>query len=155
MPGKNLFFVVKEKVVEILTHSLNLGPKLSEVDVAFELLLAQGSPKYYHDLIEEVLIRLAVPIDALRISSVLTQINLDTRFAYAGQGEWGLKAWAPTRSTKKTPTITLMNKAIVYDEETDKDFLEGANEDTDGLETELDDGNFEMDDSYEEEQEEE
>ncbi len=139
--------------MEILIHSVNRGTKLSEVDIAFELLKTQGSPKNYHDLIVEVLTHLDLPIDATRISSVLTQINLDTRFAYAGQGEWSLKAWVPTRTGKKLPSITLMNKAIAHDDEIDKEFSEETNEDMDGQESDLEDGILEIEDSFEEEQE--
>ncbi len=136
-----------------MTHSVNQGPKSSEVDIAFELLQAQGSSKNYHDLIVEVLTRLDLPIDATRISAVLTQINLDTRFAYAGQGEWSLKAWVPTRSAKKLPAITLVNKATAHDDEIDKDFSEEANEDMEGQESDLEDGNSEIEDSFEQEDE--
>ncbi|MHB8126320.1 MAG: DNA-directed RNA polymerase subunit delta [Desulfitobacteriaceae bacterium] len=139
--------------MEILTHSINQRPKLSEVDIAFELLQAQGSPKNYHDLIVEVLQSLDMPIDATRISSVLTQINLDTRFAYAGQGEWSLKAWVPAKSAKKLPAITLMNKAIAHDDEIDKDFSEEANEDLEGQEFDLEDEISEIEDSFELDQE--
>ncbi len=134
-----------------MTHSVKLGPKLSEVDIAFKLLQAQGSPINYHKLIAEVLTHLDLPIDATRISSVLTQINLDTRFAYAGQGEWSLKAWVPTRSAKKQPTITLVNKATAHDDEIDKDFSEETNEDLEGLESEFEDGTSETEDSSEQE----
>lgn len=134
-----------------MTHSVNRGPKLSEVDIAFELLQAQGSPKNYHDLIVEVLTRLDMPIDATQISSVLTQINLDTRFSYAGQGEWSLRAWVPTRSAKKLPIITLVNQASAHDDEIDKDFFEEMNEDMEGQESDLEDGISEIDDSHEQE----
>ncbi|MFZ3101460.1 MAG: DNA-directed RNA polymerase subunit delta [Desulfitobacteriaceae bacterium] len=136
-----------------MTHSVNRGPKLSEVDLAFELLQIQGSPKNYHDLIVEVLSRLDLPIDATQISSVLTQINLDTRFAYAGQGEWSLKAWVPTRSAKKLATITLANKATAHDDEIDKEFSEEVNEDVEEQESDMEDGISEIENSFEQENE--
>lgn len=94
--------------------------KESETDIAFALLQGNGRPMHYRELIEEVLQRLSVEAEPGRISSVLTQINLDTRFAYVGQGEWGLKAWVPTKGNKRMPSITLMNKSVTYDDETDR-----------------------------------
>lgn len=37
---------------------------------------------YYQNLIEEVLRRLGIPQEAIRIAAALTQINLDTRFRF-------------------------------------------------------------------------
>lgn len=94
--------------------------KHSDTDIAYELLQSNGRPMHYRELIEEVLHRIESPVEPGLISSVLTQINLDTRFAYAGQGEWGLKVWVPARGSKRMPSITLMNKSVAYDDEMDR-----------------------------------
>lgn len=107
--------------MEILTYSKNRQPQLSEADIAFELLQAHGRPRNYHSLIVEVLTRLDLPIDARSISAVLTQINLDTRFVYTKQGEWGLKAWVPVRNSKKQSLVNLLNNTVVSEEESDGD----------------------------------
>ena len=108
-----------------MTHLLNSRSKPSEADIAFELLQGHGRPWHYQELIEAVLRRIDQAADARQISSVLTQINLDTRFAYIGQGEWGLRAWVPTKGARRLPTITLMNKTLAYDDDLDnKDALE-------------------------------
>lgn len=112
-----------------MTHLLNSRSKPTEADIALELLQAHGRPMHYQDLIGAVLGRLERVIDARQISSVLTQINLDTRFAYIGQGEWGLKAWVPARGARRLPTITLMNKTVAYDDDNDKDVLEDVRDD--------------------------
>lgn len=91
--------------------------KISETDVALEILQANGRPMYYRDLVEGVLSRLEKTVDPKNMAAVLTQINMDTRFAFVGQGEWGLKAWVPTRGTRRMPAITLMNKSVAYDDE--------------------------------------
>jgi DNA-directed RNA polymerase subunit delta len=129
----------------ILTHSLTPKFKPSDVDIAYEILAAQGRPMYYYDLIREVLSRQELPLDPTHISSVLTQINLDTRFSYLSKGEWGLKVWVPTKGARKLPNISLMNKALAYDDETtdfEKDPL------LDDIEEEIDD---EIDDENQEE----
>lgn len=122
-----------------MTHSLNPMSKLSEVDVALDILLANEQPMYYKDLIEAVIQRLNLSQEVSRISAILTQINLDSRFAYIGQGEWGLKSWAPTRGTRRLPTITLMNKSVAYDDDADKDSLDENQDEMDVLDSDLPD----------------
>jgi DNA-directed RNA polymerase delta subunit. len=141
------------KVVQILINSINQRPQLSETDIAFKILQAEGSPQNYHDLIVKVLNRLNLPIDAEQISSVLTQINLDTRFAYAGQGEWGLKVWIPMHVAKKQPSNSLLDKTTAQEDKTDKDFSEEVNLDLEDLDSDLEDGILEIDDTFEREQE--
>ena len=93
-------------------------------------------------------------MDPEQISAVLTQINLDTRFTYVGKGEWGLKVWVPSRSSRKLPTITLMNKALAYDDEDsdsgeEKDSLIGEELEED-MDEEGDSDSLEEEDSYKE-----
>lgn len=136
-----------------MINSINQGPQLSETDIAFEILRAEGSPRNYHDLIVKVLNRLNLTIDAEQISSVLTQINLDTRFAYAGQGEWGLRVWVPMHVAKKQPSITLLNKTTAQEDERNKDSSEEINLDLEDQESDLEDGILEIEDPFEREQE--
>ncbi|WP_041219572.1 DNA-directed RNA polymerase subunit delta [Desulfitobacterium dichloroeliminans] len=98
-----------------LTHSLPQKLKPSDEDIAVKILAAQGRPMYYQDFIVEVLSQQEQPQHPAAISRVLTQINLDARFTYVGNGEWGLKVWAPGKSTRKVPTITLLNKRTADD----------------------------------------
>jgi DNA-directed RNA polymerase subunit delta len=93
-----------------LTHSLSKKTKPTEADIAFEILKDQGNPMYYQGLIEEVLRRLGIPQEAIRIAAALTQINLDTRFTFLGRGEWGLKVWDSTKVPRRSQPITLMTK---------------------------------------------
>lgn len=96
----------------------NAVEKLPEVDIAFQLLKEKGRPVYYRTLIEEVFeLKPYTGDQILAIAAVHTQINLDPRFIYLGQGQWGLKAWVPAKSHKKIPSITLLNKTVVYDDQ--------------------------------------
>lgn len=98
--------------------STPLDERMTEVDLAHNLLQKKSEPVYYRTLIEEVFSikpHLGDPIQA--ISSLHTQINLDTRFIYLGQGQWGLKSWVPTKSQKKTSSITLANHTTGGDEQ--------------------------------------
>ena len=126
----------------VLTHSLSKKDKPTEADIAYEVLKAQGNPMHYHNLIEEVLRRLGISQEAIRIAAALTQINLDTRFTFLGRGEWGLKVWEPAKIPKRLPPISLMNKAS--SDEDDKSDLEDLDEDA------LDDDASETDEVFDE-----
>ena len=121
-----------------MTESLNPVPKPSEADLAWEFLQAHGRPMYYKELVGHVLKSQGLPQEPAQIAAVLTQINLDSRFAYIGQGEWGLKAWMPARGARRLPTITLLNRSVAYDDELDK-VLDKDGEDFEHAESELED----------------
>jgi len=107
-----------------LTHSLSKKAKPTEADIAYEVLKAQGNPMYYHGLIEEVLRRLGIPQEAIRIAAALTQINLDTRFTFLGRGEWGLKVWDATKVPRRSHSISLTTKASSDEEKSDAEELD-------------------------------
>lgn len=91
--------------------------KPTEADIACEILKAQTRPLHYLKLTEEVLRRLDIPREAPRISAVLTQINLDTRFSFLGNGEWGLKTWETVQTAKKTAAVSAVSKASADEED--------------------------------------
>ncbi len=111
----------------VVTHSLTRKDKPTEADIAYEVLKAHGNPMHYHSLIEEVLKRLGISQEAIRIAAALTQINLDTRFTFLGRGEWGLKVWETAKIPKRLAPISLMNKAS--SDEEDKSDPEELDED--------------------------
>ena len=103
-----------------MTHSLIRNDKPTEADIAYEVLKAHGDPMHYHNLIEEVLLRLGISQEAIRIAAALTQINLDTRFTFHGRGQWGLKVWEATK-TPKHPAMTHSTNKASSDEEDKSD----------------------------------
>ena len=123
----------------VVTHSLTRKDKPTEADMAYEVLKAHGNPMHYHNLIEEVLRRLDISQEAIRIAAALTQINLDTRFSFLGRGEWGLKAWESAKIPKRLAPISLMNKASSDEEDkSDSEEIDEIDEDSsdeDPLET--------------------
>lgn len=115
-----------------LTHSLSRKNKPTEADIAYEVLKSQGNPMHYQNLIEEVLRRLGISQEAIRIAAALTQINLDTRFTFYGRGEWGLKVWESSKTQKRPTSVSLMNRGSSDDDDkTDLEELdeEGMDED--------------------------
>ncbi|MGC7871724.1 DNA-directed RNA polymerase subunit delta [Desulfosporosinus sp. SYSU MS00001] len=128
-----------------LSHSLSKKDKPTEADIAYEVLRAHGNPMHYQNLIDQVLQHLGISKEAVRIAEALTKINLDTRFAFLGRGEWGLKVWEPAKVSRRSSAITLMNKPS---EDDDDNKLEVDAED---LEYDvLDEDSLEMDESFEE-----
>lgn len=73
--------------------------KETEVDVAYQLLLATGKPEHFRILINRVLeIRgQSLHSPAHVIAEIHTQINMDSRFIHMGKGMWGLSQWVPQR----------------------------------------------------------
>ena len=104
-------------------ENLNLGEKdytsMSEVDIAYRVLADLGTPLYYKNLITNVIEKKKKTIQsmAVAISEIYTMINMDGRFQYRGDGQWGLTEWNPpetkTRSsrTSKSTKSTSQNKS--------------------------------------------
>ena len=69
----------------------------SETDVAYDILQKSGSTMYYKDLVTKVIELKNKPIQSMSagISEVYTLINMDSRFHYEGDGQWGLTEWNP------------------------------------------------------------
>lgn len=75
--------------------------KLTDVNLAYQLLKRSGQPKYYKELIVDVLTakgkNTAQEAQGALISSVYTEITMDGRFVHLGKGIWGLAEWYPQR----------------------------------------------------------
>ncbi len=69
----------------------------SEVDVAYQVLSQEANMMYYKDLVMKVIELKRKPVQSLSaaISEVYTLINMDSRFHYEGEGQWGLTEWNP------------------------------------------------------------
>ena len=69
----------------------------SEVDIAYYVLTEKGETMYYKDLVLEVIEKKHKPVQSLSaaISEVYTLINMESRFQYEGEGQWGLTEWNP------------------------------------------------------------
>ena len=74
----------------------------SEVDVAYDILTKEGQTMHYRDLIMKVIELKRKPVQTLSaaISEVYTHINMDGRFHYEGDSQWGLSEWNPPDAKK-------------------------------------------------------
>lgn len=80
----------------------------SEVDVAHAILMKNGAPMYYKDLVMEVIKKMHKPQQSLSntIAEVYTLINMDSRFHFEGRNEegksmWGLTEWMPPEEKRR------------------------------------------------------
>ena len=78
--------------------------KISETDLAVNILQSAGEAIYFRDLITEVIEKKNIPVQSLAhiISEINTFINMDSRFQHMGKGMWGLAAWAPPQTKKQS-----------------------------------------------------
>ena len=65
---------------------------MSGVDLAYQILKERKTDVYFRDLLTEVLTAKMVPSYLMMqsMAELHTQINMDSRFAFKGQGRWGL-----------------------------------------------------------------
>ncbi len=61
------------------------------------MLTEKAQTMYYKDLVLDVIEKKHKPVQSLSaaISEVYTLINMDSRFQYEGDGQWGLTEWNP------------------------------------------------------------
>lgn len=85
----------------------------SEVDIAYHILTEKGQTIYYKDLVLEVIEKKHKPVQSLSaaISEVYTLINMDSRFHYEGDGQWGLTEWNPPEVKRHTTRGAAKSKA--------------------------------------------
>lgn len=83
--------------------------EMSEVDLAFHILKQREDPVYFRELIEEILSVKPVPSEqwSRAAAAIYTQLNLDTRFSYLGEGRWTLRSGQPTKTLRR---ITLIKR---------------------------------------------
>ena len=80
---------------------------LKHIDAALEMtyqLLKKGKRAiYYRDLFQKVLGEQAIPAHSMAraMAELHTEVNMDGRFAYQGQGKWGLTEWIPPQRSAR------------------------------------------------------
>lgn len=72
----------------------DLDPLQEDVDLVYQILKAGGQPQKFRDLVQQVFTLKNIPLDNHQLMAFMhTQLNLDSRFVFLGQGTWGLKLW--------------------------------------------------------------
>jgi DNA-directed RNA polymerase subunit delta len=80
-----------------------INPKKSEIDIAHEILRNYGQGLSFRELMQQVCTIKNMSSDNPQImAAVHTQINLDNRFVFLGQGSWGLKEWTQEKVVRRS-----------------------------------------------------
>jgi DNA-directed RNA polymerase subunit delta len=93
-------------------------------DAAYQVLKAHNRPMDVQDLLDETLAALGLDREPRQVAKIYTDINMDVRFQYRGNNQWGLKEWQP----KSTGRSNVSGRD------------RGGEDDDDGDELEEDDG---------------
>jgi DNA-directed RNA polymerase delta subunit len=90
-----------EMVTEMATgEGLRKAPP-SAGDIACEVLRQHNRPMHFRELCEEVLRRRQeAGYDTLHLARIYTDLNLDHRLTYLGDGNWALREWQRQRITR-------------------------------------------------------
>lgn len=81
----------------------DINPKLSEADIAYQILKQGGQGQNFRELMQQVLSAKGIPMDNPQLlASLHTQITLDNRFSFIGQGVWGLKEWSQAKVVRRS-----------------------------------------------------
>ncbi len=93
----------------------DINPKQSEVEIAYQILKANGQGINFRELMHQVCsIKGISPDNPQLMASVHTQINMDNRFSFLGQGNWGLKEWAQSKVVRRNLTFATAGRTIPY-----------------------------------------
>jgi len=88
---------------------------LGEVDLAYQILKTRGEPTKFRDLVQQVLTIKDIPLDSPQLMAAIhTQINLDNRFHFLGQGTWGLKEWNQAKVVRRNITPSALGRTTVF-----------------------------------------
>lgn len=94
-----------------MTKQTQLPENLPVAEIAFRILAERGTKMEWSELLDAIL-AIRKPIDAQTDlakvrAGMYTEINLDNRFTYFGDGYWGLRDWAPKGApTRSVPLAT-------------------------------------------------
>jgi DNA-directed RNA polymerase subunit delta len=97
---------------DLMTKAVPAAGKPTTVDTALSILDKRGTPMHWRDLVDAIM-AVRMPADtvtdlAKARSGIYTEINLDNRFTYVGDGLWGLREWAPKQAARSVPLTTAL-----------------------------------------------
>ncbi|MDI6823414.1 MAG: DNA-directed RNA polymerase subunit delta [Bacillota bacterium] len=77
----------------------------STVDIACQVLREMGRPMHFRELCDEIMRRRQeAGSDNLHLARIYTDLNLDHRLTYLGEGNWGLREWQRQRISRSLAT---------------------------------------------------
>ncbi|MDX9872732.1 MAG: DNA-directed RNA polymerase subunit delta [Clostridia bacterium] len=123
-----------------------INPKTSEVDILYQLLRDYGQGQSFRELMQQVCDIKGIPIDNPQLmAAVHTEINLDNRFTFLGQGSWGLREWSQGKiirrnlsaATSSGRTVPFQRRPWQEDMEEGEDEFNGGSTDNSALEEDV------------------
>lgn len=117
---------------------MDFDPLLEEVDLVYQILKASGEPKKFRDLVAQVFSIKNISADNHQMMAhIHTQLNLDYRFAFLGQGTWGLRAWNQAKVVRREINPGELGQAATRPRRSLQDELEQEDENYQNLETSI------------------
>lgn len=104
--------------------------KTSETDIAYYLLNEKGAPRFYKELIVDIIEKKEKPVQSMAeaIAEIYTELNMDARFHHFGDGFWGLTQWIPVDAKKSVSPSQSTSKAKIQNENRKTSLLESIQE---------------------------
>ncbi|MFZ5768030.1 MAG: DNA-directed RNA polymerase subunit delta [Bacillota bacterium] len=80
----------------------------STVEIACEALRERNRPMHFRELCDEIVRRRQeAGYDTLHVARIYTDLNLDHRLIYLGEGNWGLREWQRQRISRSLASQVL------------------------------------------------
>jgi DNA-directed RNA polymerase subunit delta len=94
----------------------NIDSALPEVEIAYALLkLSNNQGRNLRELMQEVFAIKGMPLDnPQNMAAVHTEITLDNRFNFLGQGNWGLKEWTQEKIVRRNISHAGMRSLVFH-----------------------------------------
>lgn len=126
----------------------DVNPKMSEVDILYQILRKAGQGQSFRELMQQVCLIKGIPAnDPQLMAAVHTQINLDNRFAFLGQGSWGLKEWSQGKVVRRNISVAA-NRTVPFRRRSLQEELEA--EDSEFANNQYENQNLDEEDEWEE-----
>lgn len=123
----------------------NNKTNLSEVEIAYNVLKGSGQAKNFRELMQQVFDSKGMTAENPQLMAAIhTQINLDNRFVFLGQGSWGLKEWTQGKVVRRSVPASAAGRSVPVRRRSLQDELEYEdaefNESYDNTSADEDDG---------------
>lgn len=93
----------------------DMAAKLSEVEVVYQIIKNSGEAKTFRELIHEVFAIKDIALDNHQLMAAIhTQMNLDNRFVFLGQGNWGLKEWSQGKVVRRNINPAALGRTVPF-----------------------------------------
>lgn len=112
-----------------------VNPKMPEVDIIYRILKMNNQALSFREILQQVCAIKGIPADNPQLmAEVHTQINLDSRFVFMGQGSWGLREWSQGKVVRRNISFAAAGRTIPFRHRSLQDEIESEGYDDNKLE---------------------